>query len=494
MPIDLNCLPQSVPLLPHQREVHDFITTRPASAVWVKVGGAKTRVCLQALRTLHEPGHVLVVAPLQIARNSWTGEIQKWGFNVSVRSLVDDLGTGKRLTKAERSRLYEELRDPATPPSIWVSSLSCLKELVEAMGFTRPCGPADFRPAPANARWPFPTVIIDEAQEFKNPQSERFRTLFQTRPHIRRIIELTGSPAPQSLLDLWSQVALLDGGRALGRSFPAYRAKFFDPDQHVNNRPVSWKLKPGADPAIHQKVAHLAISRENRSNVRPPDPVFGTYHVHLDPETKERYKNFVRDRVMELAPDLLTGAVPVIMADTAARLRAVLLQFASGTVYTGANHRVDFEVVHDAKVEALLDILRATPTPVMVAYRFQADETRLLAALREQGFLAEKFDGSPGMVRQWNDREIPVMLLQPASSRHGLNLQHGGHTLVWFTLPDSSEHWEQTNGRLVRIGQTQPVDIVRIITAGTIDVRQIPLVERKLRIQQDLLDYIASVV
>ena len=485
-------------LLPHQQLVHDFIVTHPACAVWVPVGAAKTRTTLQALETLHVQGHILVVAPLQIARNSWTDEISKWGFRVRVRSLTDGPSkrpakgaanphSTRRLTGAERQALYAELRDPATQPALWVASLSLLPELVEAMGFTNPCGPDDYAPPPPGAYWPFQTVILDESQEFKNGETTRFLALFPTRQHTRRLIQLTGTPTPQGLLDLWSQMALLDGGAALGTNFYQFRMRFFTPVKYVDNRPVAWEILPGAEEEIHRLVAHLAISAENTSTTRPPEPVVGTYHVSLPAEVQERYKEFVRDRVLELAPDLLTGEVPVIAADTAAHLRAVLLQFASGTVYSGPDHRVDFEVIHDAKVKALLHVLGATPTPVMVAYRFQADETRLLRELPEHGFPVEKFNGRPEMVARWNAGEIPVMLLQPASSGRGLNLQHGGHTLVWYTLPDSSEHWVQTNGRLVRIGQTHPVDIVRIITARTIDTLQVPRLENKLTTQDDLI-------
>lgn len=495
--------PSRATLLLHQQVAHDFIVANPACAVWLGVGAAKTKTALTALQTLRPPGHTLVVAPLQIARNSWTDEIAKWGFSVRVRSLTDGVAKRRtkrnpdgirRLTTHERHALYAELRDPGTPPAIWVASLSLLDELVQAMGFLDPCGPEDYiTPAPT-AHWPFPTVILDEAQEFKNGRSNRFQTLFQVRLSVKRIIELTGTPSPQNLLDLWSQMALLDGGRALGPSYAEFRENYFDPDKYVDNQPVSWRLKPGADKHIHAAVAHLVVSVENNSVVKPPTPRIGTYHVGLDPETKERYLQFVRDRVLELAPDTKTGEVPVIAADTAAHLRAVLMQFASGTVYNGPNHRVDFEIIHAAKFEALLTILRATATPVMVAYRFQADETRLLAQLPEHGFAVEKFNGNPDMVRRWNDRQIPVLLLQPASSGRGLNLQYGSHTIVWYTLPDSSEQWTQTNGRLVRIGQTSTVDIVRLVTAGTVDTLQIPRLENKLTTQQDLLEAVRDII
>jgi len=485
------------PLDQAQRDARDFVVSRPAAAVWLDVGGGKTRVVLEALEILRPPGHTLVIAPVEIARTAWPAQISDWGFAARVRSLTDAPEPGKRtgqprrLAPKERRALYEELRDPATPPAIWVSAVSLLEDLVAAMGFDRPCGPDDYRDPSPRAHWPFPTVVIDEAQEFKNPRSKVFLSLFQTRCRIQRIVELTGTPANQSHMDLWSQMALLDGGASLGTSFYEFRGRYFFPNKVLRDGTrADWQPKPGAEQEIRRRVAHLVISKENRSSLRPPDPVVGTYHVRLAPDVQRRYRAFLRDRVMELAPDLLTGEAPTVVADTAAHLRAVLLQFASGTVYTGPNHRRDFEVVHDAKVEALLDVLRGTPTPVMVAYRFQADETRLLELLPAAGFPTEKFDGSPAMVRRWNAREIPAMLLQPASSGRGLNLQGGGRTIVWYTLPDSLEHWTQTNGRLVRIGQPDVVDIVRIITDGTVDVLQVPRLERKHRSQQDLRDFV----
>lgn len=477
------------PLLPHQLAAYRFIISRPASAVWLDVGAAKSRVTLEALEALRPTGHTLIIAPLQIARNSWTGEIDKWGFRVRVRSLVDHPHTGGRrggrLDTAERAKLYAELRDPATPPTLWVTSLSLLVPLVEAMGFDIDGHPTD--PPPPGALWPFPTVVIDEAQEFKNSNSTRFKALYRVRLQISRIIELTGTPSPQSLLDLWAQMALLDGGAALGDNFYKFRLRYFEPDRYVDKRPVTWKLRPGAEAAIHAAIQHLAISRRNTSHLKPPDPVISTAEVHLDDDTQQQYRTFMRERVLELAPDLLTAEVPVIAADTAAHLRAVLLQFASGTVYRGEDHKTQFDVIHDAKLEALVQILAAATSPVMVAYRFQADQTRLLSELRARGFAAEKFNGRPEMVRRWNNREIPVMLLQPASSGRGLNLQHGGNTIVWYTLPDSLEHWTQTNGRLVRIGQTDPVRIIRLVTSRTVDELQVPRLRRKSTTQDDLL-------
>jgi SNF2 family DNA or RNA helicase len=336
--------------------------------------------------------------------------------------------------------------------------------------------------------WPFPTVVIDEAQDFKDCRANRTRALFKIRHQVSRMIQLTGSPTPQDIADLWSQVFLLDGGASLGDRFVAFRSRFFRVTQTIFDKrghltPVKWEPVDGALEQIHAACAHLAMSADVAVTVTPP--VIKTRLVSIPPDVRQLYDELKRELIVELATD------QTITADNAGVLRARLLQLASGTCYpvdSDAKRReVDYISVHDAKIEALAEIVHAADTPVMVAYRFRSDSTRIPERLADLGIHAEVFDGSPDMVERWNNGLVPVMLIQPASSGRGLNLQDGGRHLVWFTLPDSSEHYSQTNGRLARLGQTKQVEITLLVCEGTIDEVLHPRLLNKLGSQAELL-------
>lgn len=328
--------------------------------------------------------------------------------------------------------------------------------------------------------WPFATVVVDESQGFKNPSSSRFKALASVRPAITRLIEMSGTPTPQGLLDLWSQIYLLDQGEALGKTMSAYKERWFYPDRYVDNRPVSWVPKPGAEKEIYAAISHLVMSVENIS-LKLPDVTVNDVYVHLDSDEMEAYKEFKKESVLELVDS--DGGQVSITAANAAVLSTKLTQFASGTIYTDPVAK-KFQVMHDRKIEHLDYILRNTASPVIVAYRFISDKVRLMADLKKLGHDVHLFDGSRDMVRDWNAGRYPVMLLQPASAGHGLNLQDGGHTLVWYTLPFSLEHYLQTNARLHRQGQKNPVVIHRLLTKGTYDER-LPLMLAKKKVTQD---------
>lgn len=469
------------PLLPHQAAAKDFIVTHPFAGIWLRVGGAKTRTTLTALSEVRPNGHILVIAPLAIARRSWIDEIEKWGFNVRYVSLIAD-ENDRKLTPERRHELYQEAL--SAPPTMYFINKDLLVDLVESMPVKRY----------GNQRsivWPFPTVIIDEAQEFKNPRSVRFKALRKVRPAILRMIQLTGTPAPQSLLDIWSQIYLLDQGLALGESFTKYRETFFMATQHINGRPVKWELRPGAEEQIHERIKHLVLSAEN-VNIPLPPITYETEEVTLPEDAAEAYRDFKRDQVLELATsDPNNPNTMVVTADNAAILRGKLLQFANGSIYTGENHNEEFTVLHTAKLERLHDLvapLVAAGEPVMVAFRYRSDQKIIPEYLNARGIHTEVFDGSQDMTVRWNNRQIPVMLLQPASYGRGLNLQQGSSELIWYTLPDSLEQWIQTVGRLHRLGQSSPVHVRSLIVRGTIDARQPALLQRKEITQTALLE------
>lgn len=496
-------------MLPHQVQAVDFILDHPKAAIWISIGGAKTRIASAALKLLRPPGHTLIVAPLQVSANSWPAELAKWGISTNLRSFVIDLDPaskrhGKRLPPKARDAEFAAAFDPSTPPAVWLASRDQVTALVDRWQRANRSAPkaAAFggnlwntppngsQRSPTTQPWPFPTVVIDESQDFKNPRAERTRALFKVRDQIARMIQLTGSPTPQEIGDLWSQVFLLDGGAALGGRFTDFRDLYFRvaqtiPDGHGGRRPVKWEPVDGALRRIHRRCAHLAMSVETPVTTAPP--VIRSRFVSIPSAAQELYDELRRDLIIELAGRQIT-------ADNAAILRARLLQLASGTCYpvesgqaSRPSRERDYIPVHDAKIDALAQIVGAADTPVLVAYRFRSDSTRIPERLADKGVSAEVFDGSPAMMKRWNDRLIPVMLLQPASSGRGLNLQHGGRHLVWFTLPDSSEHFSQANGRLARLGQTCQVEITLLICKNTIDEVLHPRLASKLGSQAELL-------
>lgn len=331
--------------------------------------------------------------------------------------------------------------------------------------------------------WPFPTVVIDESQGVKSPSSERFKALKKVRPAITRLIELTGTPSPQSLLDLWSQIYLLDGGAALGATMTAYKERWFYPTRYVDNRPVAWEPREGAKEEIYDRIKHLVMSVENTSVQMPAETVTDVF-VHLDAGEMKAYKEFADTAILDvLGPD---GSDCTLTASNAAVLSAKLTQFASGTMYTDPD-KYEFVDIHDKKIEMLDYILRNENTPTIVAYRFVSDRIRLERELKKLGHDVHLFDGSREMVRDWNAGKYDVLLLQPASAGHGLNLQDGGHTLVWYTLPVSLEQYLQANARISRQGQKHPVNIYRLLTKGTYDTRLPGMLSGKKLTQDDLI-------
>lgn len=478
----------SFELLPFQQQVKDFIVAHPFAGIYLSMGGGKTLTTLASLQEIRPSGHILVVAPVKIARSTWLDEIEKHKMPVRTRSLIYN-ENDKKLTRAKRLQRYAETLDssPGSARMFFINQ-ELLHDLVEWY---------ETQPDPVTGRkgaaWPFPTVIIDESQGFKSAASRRFKRLKKVRPQILRLIELTGTPAPNGLLDLWSQIALLDQGMALGLTLTEYKARYFTPSKFIEGRAVDWDPLPGAKEAIYERVRHLVMSAENTKLPLPPVLPPQDVMVHLDKDTMQAYKDFKRQQVLDLVvPDPQDPKKFTITADSQGVLHGRLLQFASGTMYVGENHDLDFVGIHQEKVEVLDYLIRNNNgSPVLVPYRFRSDKAVLMEELTARGYHVEVFDGSRDMTRRWNDKQIPVMLLQPASAGHGVNLQHGGHTIVWYTLPDSLEHYLQTNARLARMGQAETVEIYRLITKGTRDERLPRSLAFKEALQQDFLSAVA---
>jgi SNF2 family DNA or RNA helicase len=454
-------------LLPHQEVVADWIARVPKCGIFLKMGGGKSLATLTALARIRPTGHILVVAPINIARSTWIAEVEKWGFPLRTRSLIVD-EADKPLSRSDRLDRYANIFSDY--PSMYFINVELIDDLIKNMPIQRIGGKRTIM-------WPFQTVIIDESQTLKKPDGVRFRALKKVAPATLRFIELTGTPTPNGLMDLWSQMFLLDGGLALGTTLTAYREQFFIPSLYINGRPTRWDPRPGAEEEIYARIRHKVMSAQN-ANIPMPPVSIDDVPVVLDKDTMEAYKDFTKELVLDLAsPDPLNPGTITITADNAA-------------ILYGKQH--NFSVIHEEKLAMADYLIRNNGgSPLIIAYKYQSDRKQLLRYLAAAGHAVEGFDGSRGMIDKWNAGQIPVMLLQPASAGHGLNLQDGGHTLIWYTLPDSLEHYQQTNARLARMGQQHPVQIWRLITQGTRDAKMPGMLLRKQLVQDGLLEAVA---
>ena len=335
--------------------------------------------------------------------------------------------------------------------------------------------------------WPFQTVVIDELQSFKSHKSERFRAMKKMSPYIKRFIGLTGTPVPNGLTDLWAEIYLMDNGQRLGKNITAYHTRFFNPGLIKDNQILTWNPKWDAEEAIYDLISDLVISVQN-PNLKLPDVTYNNVYCHLSDEEMDMYKEFKKEQILELQSE--HGDEIVIEASNAAVLCGKLSQMASGTLYL--EDKKSYQVIHQRKLEQLEYIIENTTSPVLVAYHFKSDKEEITKYLESKGYKPQTLDGSPDMIHNWNDGKIPVMLIQPASCGHGINLQYGGHTLVWYTIPWSLEHYIQTCGRIARQGQPKPVVIHHLLTKGTIDSRILNAIEKKDTSEKALLEAISA--
>lgn len=483
----MDSIPMKIPLHPYQQFAKNFALTHPYCGLFLTMGLGKTGCILEMLWELNPSSHVLIIAPKTIARCTWQNEIDKWNINIRTQSLIVN-ERGKQLTKKKREEIYDSI--PSNPyATVYFINREMVTDLVKHF---------------PKQQWPFQIVIIDESQSFKSYNSARFKALQTVRPYCQRLILLTGSPTPKSLEDLWSQIYLLDMGERLGKNITTYRNRYFDPGLIVNNYPVEWRPKHqviddygriltdefgyalDAKQAIYRQISDIVISMKNKYIQLPPI-TYNEAWVSMTEDEFKRYKNFMKTNVL----DLSNG--DQIEAANAAVLSAKLSQMASGAIYTDAKTHT-YEQIHDHKLEMCEYIINNTDSPVIIAYHFKSDMDMLMKYLPEHDIEPVIFDGSPEMEQAWNQKQYPVMLIQPASCGFGLNFQDGGHTLIWYTIPWSLEEYEQTNARIYRQGQTEPCIIHHVMTQGTIDSRILRAVNTKSTSQQDLLDAIEATI
>lgn len=415
----------------YQRYAAEFIITHPISALLLDMGLGKTSITLTAINDLlfdsFEIHKVLVVAPLRVARDTWGTEIEKWENLKNLRYSVV-IGTAQ-----------ERISALLTPADIYIINRENIQWLVEESGL-----PFDFDMA-----------VIDELSSFKNHQSKRFRAFMKSRPKLKRIVGLTGTPAGNGLMDLFAEFKLLDMGERLGRLIGQYRNTYFQPDKRNGMVIYSYKPLPDAEQRIYDKISDITISMKAADHLIMPELVSTEYMVQLSENEKEKYDRLKKDLIFSTEDNEVTAA-------NAASLSNKLSQMANGAVYSDDESVIE---IHDRKLDALEDIIESmNGKPLLVAYWFKHDLERI-----RKRFEVREIRSSED-ISDWNSEKIPVALIHPASAGHGLNLQSGGSTLVWFGLTWSLELYQQTNARLWRQGQTADTVVIQhIIAKGTID-------------------------
>ena len=439
----------------YQSYATSFILTHPAAAVFLDMGLGKSVVTLTAIFDLCLDSFlvrkVLVIAPLRVARDTWPEEIQKWDH---LHGLTYSIALG---TEMERKAALMQRA------SVFIINRENVQWLIEESGL-----PFDFD-----------MVVIDELSSFKSYQAKRFRSLLKVRPKVNRIVGLTGTPSGNGLMDLWAEFRILDMGIRLGRFITRFRTTYFTPDKRNGQVVFSYKPLPGAEEDIYRKIADITISMRAADHLKMPECVMNDVKVKLSDEEREVYDRFKRELVVSLKGE-------EIDAGNAAVLAGKLSQMANGAVY-GENKRVF--PIHERKLDALEDLIEAANgKPVLVAYWFKHDLARIQERLRKLHIPFATLDTAESIVR-WNQAELPVALIHPASAGHGLNLQAGGSTIIWFGLTWSLELYQQTNARLWRQGQkADSVVISHIIATGTIDERIMTALRKKDKTQTALID------
>lgn len=437
----------------YQRYATAFIINHPVSAVLLEMGLGKSVISLSAINELmldyFDVSRTLVIAPLRVANSTWPDEIKKWDHLKHLNYSV--------VIGSEKERL-DALGKPA---HIYLINRENVDWLITKSGIP----------------WKFDMVVIDELSSFKSYQAKRFKSLLKVRPKLKRIVGLTGTPSSNGLMDLWAEFRLLDMGERLGRYITYYRQNFFVPDKRNQQMIFSYKPKDGAEKKIYSLISDITISMKSKDFLKMPECVMNEVIVTLSDKEQKLYDSLKQDMVLSLEEN-------EIDAINAAALSNKLLQMSNGAVYNDDKESMH---IHDRKLDALEDLIEGTNgKPVLVAYWFKHDLEKI----------KDRFDvreiKSAKDISDWNEGKIPVALIHPASAGHGLNLQAGGSTLIWFGLTWSLELYQQTNARLYRQGQDSTVVIHHILTKGTIDEDVMKALKAKEKIQDALIDSVKA--
>lgn len=440
---------------PHDYQIYstNFILNNPISAIFLECGLGKSVISLTAINDLmldyFDVSRTLVIAPLRVANSTWPDEIKKWDHLKHLNFSV--------VIGSEKERL-DALRKPA---HIYLINRENVDWLITKSGVP----------------WKFDMVVIDELSSFKSYQAKRFKSLLKVRPKIKRIVGLTGTPSSNGLMDLWAEFRLLDMGERLGRYITYYRQNFFVPDKRNQQMIFSYKPKDGAEKKIYSLISDITISMKSKDFLKMPECVMNEVIVTLSDKEQKLYDSLKQDMVLSLEEN-------EIDAINAAALSNKLLQMSNGAVYNDDKESLH---IHDRKLDALEDLIEgANGKPVLVAYWFKHDLEKI-----KDRFDVRKIKSAKD-ISDWNEGKIPVALIHPASAGHGLNLQAGGSTLIWFGLTWSLELYQQTNARLYRQGQDSTVVIHHILTKGTIDEDVMKALKAKEKIQDALIDSVKA--
>lgn len=440
----------------YQRRATKFVLEHSECGLLLDMGLGKSIITLTAIQELIddcEISRVLVVAPKKVAETTWTTEAAKWDHLQGMK-VAKVLGTEKKrkMALAEKADVYVIGRDNF----VWLVGLY-------------------------GGQLPFDVLVIDELTSFKNSKSQRFKAMRIARPSVRRVIGLTGTPAPNGLIDLWGQMYCIDMGQRLGKSVTKYRESHFETHKW-NNIVVRCDVKKGHEDIIRNSIADICLSMQAKDYLQLPDLLMHTISVEMSSATMAAYNKFEREKVLEFKQEH-DGETANILANSAAGLMNKLAQFANGAVYDDERN---IHEIHNEKVDKLAEIVEAANgNSVLVFYQFKHDIPRITKKLK--GYRVEVYEDEKQLL-DWNAGKIDVLLAHPASTAYGLNMQQGGHYIVWFGTGWDLELFQQANARLHRQGQQHPVTVYKLIGAHTVDERASASLENKKVKQQSLLD------
>ena len=444
-------------LHPYQRYAVDFIERHRFCGLFLDMGLGKTVSTLTAVKRMiysFEVSKVLVIAPKRVAETTWTTEADKWE-HLRCLKLSKVIGTEKERAEAL-----------GADADVYVINRENVCWLVRYL----------------NGRMSFDMLVIDELSSFKSHTAQRFKALKSVRYQFSRIIGLTGTPAPNGYMDLWAELYLLDGGERLGKYITRYREEYFHPLISVGAVVYRYGLNAMSDIVISKKISDICVSMKAGDYLQLPKRIDNTINVILTKDEKRQYDRFEREEILKINGETITAA-------NAAAVTNKLLQYANGAVYDGTKN---VHTIHDAKIEALEELVEATSgDPVLVFYSYRHDAARIMERLKK--YDPVMLEGEKD-ISDWNEGKTKVLITHPASAGHGLNLQAGGHIIVWFGVTWSLELYQQANARLHRQGQTKPVMIYHLITKGTMDERVMKAIANKENGQNAMIDAVRAII
>jgi SNF2 family DNA or RNA helicase len=473
----------------YQQFAIEKVKNNKITGLLLEMGLGKTISTLSAINDLmfdhFTIARVLVIAPLRVAQDTWPEEIKKWDHlkHLKVSLILGDARERKRALEAEAD-IYVINRENV----IWL-----IEEFGHYVNKKKQTGFTFDRP------WKFDTVVLDELSNYKDQGTKRFKLLKKARPYMDRVIGLTGTPSPNSLIDLWAQMYLLDMGERLGKTITGYRERYFMPSSYTKNSAgrliaTGYELRPGSEEAIYQAIGDICVSMKSIDHLQLPEVFSKIIPIRLPKAARAVYDELEKESIVELQGG------QVIDAESAASVSSKLHQLAQGAIYLNPVDDLTGEVrgpgpkewklIHDEKLDALEELIdEAAGNPVLVFYWFKHDLERLKARFKQ----AQTLDG-PQQIQNWNAGKVPLLLAHPMSAGHGLNLQAGGHIIAWYSLTWSLELYQQANARLNRQGQTKPVTINHLVVKDTIDERILEVLEGKASRQDALMEAVKAVL